>query len=198
LPCGPANATIAVMTGVAAYDLGAYFLFMLAATSVLSLPLAPATLLAVKTCPPEAVALAGALAAACAAVFDHHFIRRAFRLQRLGEVRRWKLFQDAERWAKVAPFLTIVAFAGFPLPFLIVRVLMPLSGYPLARYAGAVAIGRFLRLLLIAMFGTVVAIPDEMLLGLLLAGVLAAAAGALVRHLRARRTTARAKDTKVG
>jgi len=34
---------------------------------------------------------------------------------------------------------TTAAFAGLPLPFVIVRVLVPLTGYPVARYASAVA-----------------------------------------------------------
>ncbi|MCC6554066.1 MAG: hypothetical protein IT372_13750 [Polyangiaceae bacterium] len=182
------------MVDVAAQDLLLYFAFMLAAMSVLSLPLAPATLLAAKTSPPLAVAIGAAIAAGCAAVFDWHFVRRAFRLRALDRLRGRSLFVKAERWATVAPFLTTAAFAGFPVPFTIVRVLMPLSGYPLRRYAAAVALGRFPRILVIAAFGSVVDVPDRILVILLVAGVAAAGIGALARHLRARILARRAAE----
>jgi len=92
----------------------------------------------------------------------------------------------------VAPFLITAAFAGLPVPFTIVRVLMPLSGYPLRRYMAAVALGRFPRILVIATFGGFVDIPDRILVALLIAGVVLAALGAVARHLRARAATRRA------
>lgn len=181
------------MADIAAQDLLFYFGFMLAAMSVLSLPLAPATLLAAKTSPALAVALCATVAAAAAAMFDWHFMRRAFRLQALDRLRKHRLFLKAERWATVAPFLTTAAFAGFPVPFTIVRVLMPLSGYPISRYVAAVALGRFPRIFVIATFGEFVEIPDKVLIVLLVAGVVMAAVGALARHLQARVVTRRAQ-----
>ncbi|HSN97404.1 MAG TPA: hypothetical protein VLS89_03865 [Candidatus Nanopelagicales bacterium] len=170
----------------AARDLALYFAFMLAATSVLSLPLAPATLLVVKTAPPLAVALVAGAAAAGAAVFDYFFIRRAFKLRVLLALREHRLFGKAERWASVTPFWMTVGFAALPLPYLFARVLVPLSGYPLPRYAAAVALGRFSRVLVIAMFGTVVDIPDWILFTLLGAGVAVSIVVAVTRQVRAR------------
>src|SRR5688572_26578430 len=100
-----------------ARDLALYLVVMIAAMSVLSLPLAPATLIAAQSAPPWAVAAIASCAAAMAAVFDHWFVRRAFRLRALERLRKRKLFQSAERWARVAPFLTTACFAGFPVPF---------------------------------------------------------------------------------
>ena len=99
---------------------------MLLAFSVLPQPLTPATLLAVKHASRWSVALAAAAAAAVAATVDHIFVRRVFSLNKLAEIRENKLFHRAEGWEKVAPFLTTTSFAAFPLPFLIVRVLLPL------------------------------------------------------------------------
>jgi len=163
--------------------LALYFAFMLAAMSILSLPLAPATLLAAKVAPPWLVAVAASVAAALAAVFDYHFVRRAFRLNALDRIRRKALFQKAEAWSKVAPFWTTGFFAGLPIPFTIVRVLMPLSGYPLPRYVAAVALGRFCRIFVIAAFGTLVDIPTRVLVALLVAGVIAVGVGALGQRL---------------
>lgn len=179
------------MLEVAARDLALYFAFMLAAMSVLSLPLAPATLLAVKTSPPLLVALVAAVATAGAAVFDYHFVRRAFRLNALLKLREHRLFAKAERWAKVAPFMTTALFAGLPLPYLFARVLIPLSGYPLPRYAAAVSLGRFGRVFVIATFGTFVDVPDWILLALLGAGVALSLGAAIARQIQARRATSR-------
>jgi uncharacterized membrane protein YdjX (TVP38/TMEM64 family) len=167
----------------AATELALYFAFMLAATSILSLPLAPATLLAAKVASPWLVAALASLASALAAVFDHWFVRRAFRLRLLEAMRQKAMFQRAERLAKVAPFWTTTAFAAFPVPFTIVRVLMPLAGYPRARYTLAVAIGRFARIFVIAAFGAIVDVPSDVLVALLVAGVGLAAAAALARRL---------------
>lgn len=164
-----------------AQDLALYFAFMVAATSVLSLPLAPATLLAAKTSAPWAVAIAAAAAAAIAAVFDYYLVRRVFRVRLLDELRKKALFQKAERWAKVAPFLTTLTFAGIPLPFTIVRVLIPLAGFPVGKYVAAVALGRFGRIFVIAAFGTAFDVPTPILLALLGAGLLGGAITALVR-----------------
>ena len=164
--------------------LGAYFGFMVLALSVLALPLSPATLLAVKVAPPWLVALVATAAAAVASVFDYWFVRRAFRIRVLDQVRQRGLFQRAEGWARRAPFLTTLAFAGLPVPFTVARVLVPLIGYPRARFIIAVCLGRFARILVIALFGQAVEIPTEVLVGLLVAGLVLAALVYTVRRLR--------------
>ena len=75
-------------------------------------------------------------------------------------------------------------FAAVPLPFMIPRVLVPVSGYPVGRYAAAVALGRWPRIFVIAAFGQYVDIPVWVLKALFAAGVAAALVGALVRRLR--------------
>ena len=147
-------------------ELALYFGFMFLAFSVLPQPLTPATLLAAKHAAPWSVALVAASAAAIAATADHILIRRAFSLKKLAEIRQHKLFQRAEGWVKVAPFLTTTTFAALPLPFLIVRVLLPLSGYSIGKYVSAVAIGRFMRIFVIAAVGQALDIPTPVLLGM--------------------------------
>jgi uncharacterized membrane protein YdjX (TVP38/TMEM64 family) len=165
-------------------ELAIYFGFMLIAFSVVPQPLAPATLLAVKTAPPWAVALAAATAAAIAAVVDHIVVRRAFSLKRLAEIRQHQLFQRAEGWVKVAPFLVTTTFAAFPLPFLIVRVLVPLSGYPMAKYVTAVASGRFARIFVIAAVGRAFDIPTPVLIAMYGVGVVTTLCAAIIQRRR--------------
>jgi hypothetical protein len=69
-----------------------------------------------------------------------------------------------------------------------VRLLAPLSAYPIDKFVLAAAVGRFPRLLLIAGLGTLIAVPPWMLGA---AGG-ALAAGALVRRLARRHRRGRA------
>lgn len=159
-----------------------YFFTMMVVFSAASLSPSPPTLMAAKVNPPALLAGLGSIAAAIAAVFDWYVVRRLFRVETLVRVREHRLFERAERMAKVAPFLTIVVFAALPLPFLIPRVLMPLSGYPLRRYVAAVAIGRFPRVFVIASFGQVVDVPGWALSAAFAAGVIATVITAVARR----------------
>lgn len=162
--------------------LGLYFAWVLGAmlaAQALTIP----TLVAVKSAPPWAVAITGSTASAVAAVIDWFFVRRALHARWLVSVRRHRLFERAERWAKVAPFFTVFAFAALPLPFWIVRVMMPATGYPLPRYAAATALGRLPRIFVIATFGTIIEIPTWILVGFFVGGVVLAVLAALARHL---------------
>jgi uncharacterized membrane protein YdjX (TVP38/TMEM64 family) len=161
----------------------AYFFTMVAAFSVASLPPSPPTLMAAKSNPAWLLATLAALAGAVAAVFDYFLIRRVFRVEALGRVQQHRLFKQAVRWAEVAPFFTVALFAAVPLPFMIPRVLMPLSGYPLRRYAAAVALGRFPRVFVLATFGQLVDVPTWILEALFAGGIAVALAVALLRRL---------------
>jgi uncharacterized membrane protein YdjX (TVP38/TMEM64 family) len=160
-----------------------YFLVMIPIFSVLSLPLEPTTLMIAKVAPPWEIALLGAAAAGVAAVFDYFFVRRVFRIGALDRLRGHRLFSRVERYAKVAPFLTILAFAALPLPFAIPRVMMPLIGYSLPRYVTATALGRLPRIYVLAAFGKIFDIPNWILAAFLIGAVALAALGALFRKL---------------
>jgi uncharacterized membrane protein YdjX (TVP38/TMEM64 family) len=181
------------MPGVAE-SLALYFVGMLGAMAV-ALPIEPATLLVAKVAAPWMVATTATAAAVLLAVVDYAFVRRAFRTRLLEAVRQKPLFTRAERWAKVAPFLTTAAFAGLPIPFLIVRVLVPVSGYPLARYVAAVALGRFARFYVVAAFGTAWAryLPTNLLVAVMVAIVVVAVASAALHRWRAGRRDAEAE-----
>jgi len=86
-----------------------------------------------------------------------------------------------------APFWTTVLVIFSPIPDSAVRILAPLGGYSMVRFLGAVALGRFPRLLLIAGFGVLVPIPTPVLLVASIA-ILAVGVGGRGRrfHSRAR------------
>lgn len=161
----------------------AYFFAMIAVMSVASLPPSPPTLMAAKSNPAWLLALLASVAAAIAAVFDYWFVRRVFSLDGLARVRRHPLFDRAERWAKVAPFFTVAIFAALPLPFMIPRVLMPLTSYPRLRYVSAVALGRFPRVYVLASFGQVFDVPTWMLEAFFAGGIALMVLSALLRRL---------------
>lgn len=160
-----------------------YFVVMIPVQTVLSQPLEPATMIIAKVAPPWEIALLGAGAASVAAVFDYFFVRRVFRIAALDRLRAHRLFSRAEAVAKVAPFLTIFLFAALPLPFAIVRVMMPLTGYPLPKYMAATALGRLPRFYVLALFGQLFDIPSWVLGVILIGALVLAGLGALFRRL---------------
>jgi uncharacterized membrane protein YdjX (TVP38/TMEM64 family) len=160
-----------------------YFLVMIPVQTVLSLPLEPATMIIAKVAAPWEIALLGSGSAAVAAVFDYFFVRRVFRIAALDRIRTRRLFSRVEAIAKVAPFLTIVAFAALPLPFVILRVMMPITGYPLPRYASATALGRIPRLYVLALFGQAFDVPNWVLGAVLLGALVLGGVGALFRKV---------------
>ena len=71
-----------------------------------------------------------------------------------------------DRFAR-APFLVLAVSGVTPLPFFPFKAMAFAERYPLARYLGAVAVGRFPRYLLLAWLGVVIQIPTWMLVALL-------------------------------
>jgi uncharacterized membrane protein YdjX (TVP38/TMEM64 family) len=171
-----------LLTGFVERPIG-YFLVMIPVQTVLSLPLEPATMIIAKVAAPWKIALLGSGAGAVAAVFDYFFVRRVFRIAALDRLRARRLFSRVEAVAKVAPFLTILVFAVLPLPFVIVRVMMPITGYPLPRYAAATALGRIPRFYVLALFGQVFDVPNWVLGAVLVGALVLGGVGALLRRL---------------
>ncbi|HEU5169694.1 MAG TPA: hypothetical protein VFU46_04105 [Gemmatimonadales bacterium] len=86
----------------------------------------------------------------------------------------WERFQRVRgaRWVEWgvarfarAPFTTVVIFAFTPLPFWVARCLAILGRYPMGRYLGATAVGRFPRILLYAWLGAVLQLQTVVLVG---------------------------------
>jgi phosphatidylglycerophosphate synthase/membrane protein DedA with SNARE-associated domain len=67
-------------------------------------------------------------------------------------------------WFHRAPFTAISVAALTPIPFFPLRVLAPLSGYPLPKYICAVAVGRAPRIFLLALAGLTFQFPVWLLI----------------------------------
>jgi membrane protein YqaA with SNARE-associated domain len=119
------------------------------------------------------LALVGTLGASVAEAVNYRLLDWATELPKLARLRE----RRAVRWSvaafRRAPFWTTVIVIFSPIPDSAVRVLAPLARYPLPKFLGAVALGRFPRLLLIAGVGGLVPLPPWALLtgGVALAGL---------------------------
>jgi len=138
----------------------------------------------VRFYPAWLLALVGTAGASIAEAVNYRLVDWAAELPKLAALRTGKV----ARWSIAAflraPFWTTVLVIFSPIPDSAVRILAPLGKYPLPRYLGAVALGRFPRLVLIAASGALLRIP---LSGLLLASGVIVLVGLSWRRLRARR-----------
>jgi membrane protein YqaA with SNARE-associated domain len=111
------------------------------------------------------LALVGTLGASVAEAVNYRLVNWAAELPKLARLAEGR----GVRWSVAAflraPFWTTVIVIFSPIPDSAVRVLAPLSQYPLPKFLGAVALGRFPRLLLIAGLGVLVPVPSWLLLG---------------------------------
>jgi membrane protein YqaA with SNARE-associated domain len=115
--------------------------------------------------PAWVLALVGTLGASVAEGVNYRLLDWASELPKLARLAD----RRGVRWSvaafRRAPFWTTVIVIFSPIPDSAVRLLAPLARYPLPRFLGAVALGRFPRLLLIAGVGGLVAVPTWALLG---------------------------------
>ena len=136
------------------------------------------------------LALVGTLGASLAESVNYRLVDWAAELPKLARLAE----RRGVRWSVAAfqraPFWTTVLVIFSPIPDSAVRVLAPLARYPMPRFLGAVALGRFPRLLLIAGMGRLVPVPTWALAagGVALVGLAAGRhhVASALRWLRAR------------
>jgi phosphatidylglycerophosphate synthase len=92
-------------------------------------------------------------------VLNYHIIKAVGRIPYIQSLIQRESFRKTVQLFNRAPFSATVIAAFTPLPFLPVRILAPLSGFPLAKYIGAVAGGRIPRIYLIALLGFTLSPP---------------------------------------
>jgi membrane protein YqaA with SNARE-associated domain len=110
------------------------------------------------------LALAGTLGASVAEAVNYRLVDWAAELPKLAALKSRKTVRWSVAAFLHAPFWTTVLVIFSPIPDSAVRVLAPLGHYPLAKFLGAIAVGRFPRLYLIASFGLLVRVPVWLLL----------------------------------
>jgi len=110
------------------------------------------------------LALVGTLGASVAEAVNYRLVDWAAELPKLAPLTQ----RRGVRWSigafLRAPFWTTAIVIFSPIPDSAVRVLAPLGKYPLPQFLGAVAVGRFPRLLLIAACGGLLHVPTPVLL----------------------------------
>ena len=125
--------------------------------------------------PPWLLALVGTAGASLAEAVNYRLVDWAAELPKLAALRTGKTVRWSVAAFLRAPFWTTVLVIFSPIPDSAVRVLAPLGKYPLPRYLGAVALGRYPRLLLVASSGALLRIPLPLLVlvsvGIVLAGL---------------------------
>ncbi len=90
-------------------------------------------------------ATVGAAASMVANLNDYHLFTWLLRSDRVGAVRRTKLYARAIRWFRRSPFFLLVVFNILPIPIDLVRLLAVTWRYPRGPFAVANFLGRFIR-----------------------------------------------------
>jgi len=114
--------------------------------------------------PAWVLALVGTAAASLAETINYRLVDWAAELPKVSALKAGKTVRWSIDAFSRAPFWTTAIVIFSPIPDSAVRILAPLSRYPLAKFLVAVACGRFPRLLLIAGFGVLVPLPTWLLL----------------------------------
>jgi membrane protein YqaA with SNARE-associated domain len=169
--CVCAAAGIAILTF--APHLAGVFLcavYAIPSNSVFPIPHEPGVLFFAKYYDPLLIAAAATFGSVVMSFADYAMIETMLRRSRLArQTRDSRLVQWGVRWMKRWPFIVVVVFSLVPLPITVIRVLAPLSGYPIGRYIAAQIVGRFPRFLILAMIGHAIQVPTWLLVALTLA-----------------------------
>lgn len=98
---------------------------------------------------------------------NYHLHRRLLALDAAEVVRESEIVDKLRDWFDRYPFFTVWFCAWSPVPYWTVRILGPLSGYPMRRYLTATVLGRFPKLWIFAALGVYWTAPsDALLLGI--------------------------------
>jgi membrane protein YqaA with SNARE-associated domain len=139
---------------LARYDkLIIYLIYMSMAFQFCPLPTAWIILWAARDFNPYGVALLGAFGTCIANLNDYYIVNYLFKIDRIKQVKKNRVYQSAARWYQKAPFLTLSVASFFPIPVDLVRFLSVSTAYPRRLFTLATLTGRLPRYLLIAVLG---------------------------------------------
>lgn len=145
-------------------------LYAIPSNSVFPIPHEPGLLYFAKFYDPVWIAAAATFGSVVVSFADYAMVESMLRRSRLAQqTRDSRLMQWGVKWMKRWPFGVVVVFSLMPLPISIIRVLAPVSGYPIGRYIAAQIVGRFPRFLILAMIGHAIQLPTWLLVTVTLA-----------------------------
>jgi len=104
--------------------------------------------------PPLLIGFVGILGVLYVEYLNYHLYSKLLHLEAFRVVRQSRAVSRVVRWFDRAPFFTVWLCSWSPLPYWTVRILGPLSHYPVRRYLAATFLGRFPRLWFFAALGT--------------------------------------------
>ncbi len=136
------------------WQLSLYFWYSIPGNSFLWLPHEPAVIVAGAIYGPALAASIGGIATMLASVVDHTVFTRALRMERAAPIKQTRIIKFSVKLFNKQPWWTIVFFALTPIPFYPIRIIAPMSNYPMARYVAAVVVGRVPRYYLLALGGS--------------------------------------------
>lgn len=131
----------------------------------------PVLMLFGRLYPPLLVAVVATAGNLYVEFLNWHLYRKALEHEKAEAVRDSRIVRFLVRMFDRAPFLTVWICAWSLLPYWAVRIVAPLSDFPLRRYMWATFLGRLPKLWFFAALGTWIAISTEILAALTGAGV---------------------------
>ena len=113
---------------------------------------------------PLLVAAVGMVTQIYVEFLNYHLHRRLLALDAAESLRESTVVRKLQGYFERHPFFTVWFCAWSPIPYWTVRVLAPLSGYPVGRYMAATILGRFPKLWIFAALGLYWQAPSDALL----------------------------------
>lgn len=95
---------------------------------------------------------------------NYHLHRKVLELDVTRRFRESRIVDRLRELFDRRPFFTVWLCSWSPVPYWVVRILGPLSGYPVKRYLAATVLGRFPKLWFFAALGTFWSVSDRLLL----------------------------------
>lgn len=144
---------------------------------------------------PLLIAALGTIGVTYVEFLDYQLMRRLNGTRTYQRIQSHRWFDRSVRLFERRPFFTTWLFAWSPLPFWMIRIVAPASGYPVGRFLLANALGRFPRFWLLAAIGARFRVPPGVLAGVFVVSALLMALGLL--RARDKEQDARGKDKLV-
>ena len=113
---------------------------------------------------PLTVTLVTLLGTLLAEYLNFMLVKFFFTIPKVDDLRKYKTFKYATHYFLRLPFISLVIAAITPVPFYPFRIIAPASEYPLSKYLLALVVGRSPRFYILAYFGYVVPLPNEIII----------------------------------